>query len=329
MVKINKTETVFYTYYQQICLSVFDIMRKDLLAYLALAAVCIIWGTTYLALRIAVSHFPPFLFSGIRQSIAGLILLIFMLTLGKQKLPSASILWQQAFAGFLMMTIGNGLVAWGEMYIPSGIAAILCSLMPIWVIIINISIDKGERPTLPIIAGTLLGLLGIVLIFGNNLSDLTNSQYLTGIGMTLIATAGWAGGSVWIKKQHINTNPFVNAGLQMFFGGLFMLLLSPLTDDLSNVHWSPEAMYAMLYLIIFGSLVAYTCYAYAIRKLPMTIVSMYAYINPMVAVLLGWMVLDEVLNLRIVIAMLITIAGIYLVNRGYQLKNLWKAQFSK
>jgi drug/metabolite transporter (DMT)-like permease len=304
-------------------------MRKDLLAYMALAAVCLIWGTTYLALRIAVTHFPPFLFSGIRQTTAGLILLAFMLTLGKQKLPSTSILWQQAIAGFLMMTIGNGLVAWAEMHIPSGIAAILCSLMPIWVILINVSIDKGEKPTLPILAGTVLGLLGIVLIFGNDLSELTNGNYLMGIGMTLLATAGWASGSVWIKKQHINTNPFVNAGLQMFFGGLFMLILSPLADDLSNVHWSSEAFYAMLYLIVFGSLIAYTCYAYAIRKLPMTIVSMYAYINPLVAVLLGWLILDEVLNLRIGIAMLITITGIYLVNRGYQLKNLWKAQFSK
>ena len=304
-------------------------MKKDLLAYLALAAVCIIWGTTYLALRIAVTHFPPFLFSGIRQVVAGIILLGFMLTFGKQKLPNTSVLWQQAIAGFLMMTMGNGLVAWAEMHIPSGIAAILCSLMPIWVIIINISIAKDERPTLSIWAGTLMGLLGIVLIFGNNLTDLGNINYRLGIGMTLLATAGWAVGSVWIKKQHINTNPFVNAGLQMFFGGIFMLLISPMADDLSNVHWSQEALYSMLYLILFGSLVAYTCYSYAIRHLPMTIVSMYAYINPLVAVVLGWLVLDEELNWRIGIAMLITIAGIYLVNRGYQLKNLWKARFSK
>jgi drug/metabolite transporter (DMT)-like permease len=303
--------------------------KNLVLAYVALAAVCIIWGTTYLALRIAVTHFPPFLFSGIRQTIAGLILLIFMLTIGKQKFPSREVLLQQTIGGFLMMTVGNGLVAWAEMHISSGIASILCSLMPVWVIIINIAIDKNERPTLPIMIGVIMGLIGIILIFGNNLSDFSNKQYVTGIIMILLANVGWASGSIWIKKQNSNTNPFMNAGLQMLTGGLLMFPISFAVDDLSNVHWSSEAFYSMLYLIIFGSLVAYTCYSYAIRHLSMTIVSMYAYINPLVAVVLGWLLLDEVLNTRIVVAMFITVAGIYVVNKGYQLRTLWKTQVSK
>lgn len=304
-------------------------MKKDLLAYLALAAVCLIWGTTYLALRIAVTHFPPFLFSGIRQVAAGLILLVIMLTIGKQKIPTKEVMWQQAFGGFLMMTLGNGLVAWSEMHIPSSIAAIICSIMPIWVIVINLYASKEDKPNLPIIAGVILGLTGIVMIFGQNLSELGNSQYLLGIFMIILANISWAGGSVWMKQRNLNTNPFMMAALQMLFGGLFMFPISFAIDDLSNVSWSPEAVYSLIYLIFFGSLIAYTCYTYAIRKLPMTIVSMYAYINPLVAVVLGWLVLDEMLNSRIVIAMLITIAGIYIVNRGYQLRNLWKAQLSK
>jgi len=108
-----------------------------------------------------------------------------------------------------------------------------------------------------------------------------------------------------------------------------MFPASLLFDDLSNVSWSPEAGWSMLYLIVFGSIIAYACYSYALRKLPMTIVSMYAYINPLVAVLLGWMVLDEKLTVRMGIAIIITVAGIYIVNRGYQVRNLWKAQFSK
>ncbi|MCI0751485.1 MAG: EamA family transporter [Flammeovirgaceae bacterium] len=303
--------------------------RSLIIAYLALAAVCLIWGTTYLALRIAVTHFPPFLFSGIRQVAAGLILLIFMLTLGKQKLPSRHAMLQQAFGGFLMMTLGNGFVAWGEMYIPSGIAAIICSLMPIWVILINLTVNKDERPTVPIIIGVALGMLGIIMIFGEHLSDFSNTQYLMGIAMTFLATISWASGSVWIKKRNLQSNPFMNAGLQMFFGGLFMLPCSLLVDDLTNIQWTSEAVYSMLYLIVFGSLAAYTCYSYALRKLPMTIVSMYAYINPLVAVVLGWMVLDEKLNIRIISAILITVAGIYIVNKGYQLRDLWRAQFSE
>ena len=108
-----------------------------------------------------------------------------------------------------------------------------------------------------------------------------------------------------------------------------MLPASLVFDDLSNVNWSPEAGWSMLYLIVFGSIIAYACYSYALRKLPMTIVSMYAYINPLVAVLLGWLILDEQLTVRMGIAIVITVAGIYIVNRGYQLRNLWKAQFSK
>jgi drug/metabolite transporter (DMT)-like permease len=121
----------------------------------------------------------------------------------------------------------------------------------------------------------------------------------------------------------------MNAGLQMFFGGLFVLPMSLAFDDLTAVTWSAEAVYSLLYLIVFGSVIAYTCYSYSLRKLPMTIVSLYAYVNPLVAVVLGWLVLNEKLNMQIGIAILITVAGIYIVNRGYQLRDLWKAQFSR
>ena len=121
----------------------------------------------------------------------------------------------------------------------------------------------------------------------------------------------------------------MNAGLQMFFGGLWCFPLSLMFDDLSSVHWSAEAAYAMVYLIIFGSIVAYASYSYALRKLPMTIVSLYAYVNPLVAVLLGALVLDEKFNLKILAAFLLTVGGIYVVNKGYQLRNEWKAQFTR
>lgn len=303
--------------------------RKIYFAYLALAAVCVIWGTTYLALRIAVLHFPPFLFTAIRQTTAGLLLLGFMLTIGKAKLPGRDMLVRQAIGGFFMLSLGNGLVAWAEMHIPSGVAAIICSLMPVMVILINVMIDRDERPTVPIIMGLAIGLIGIIMIFGEHMEDFSRTQYSIGILLTFAAVISWAGGSIWIKKKNLESNPFVNAGLQMFFGGLWLLPLSLLFDDLTNVSWSAEAAWSMLYLIIFGSIVAYASYSYALRKLPMTIVSLYAYVNPLVAVLLGWLVLDEKLNTKIIVAFVLTVAGIYIVNRGYQLRNAWKAQFSR
>lgn len=303
--------------------------RNSYLPYLALAAVCLIWGTTYLALRIAVLHFPPFLFSAIRQTIAGLILAGSVLAFMKIKFPSKQHLIRQAIGGFFLMTLGNGLVAWGEVHIPSSIAAIICSLMPLMVILINLSINRDEKPNLPIAIGVALGLVGIVMIFGEHLNEFSTPGYTLGIISIFGAVISWAAGSIWIKKHNADSNPFLNAGLQMLFGGLFMLPASLVFDDLSNVSWSPEAGWSMLYLIVFGSIIAYACYSYALRKLPMTIVSMYAYINPLVAVLLGWLILDEQLTVRMGIAIVITVAGIYIVNRGYQLRTLWKAQFSK
>lgn len=303
--------------------------RNTLFAYLALAAVCIIWGTTYLAIRIGVMDFPAFLFSGIRQIIAGIILSAFMLTVGKVKWPSNKELLIQAIGGFFMITLGNGFVGYGEVYVSSGLAAIICSMMPIWVILINLKVSEDEKPTVPVIVGLIIGLSGILLIFREHLGEFSNPVYTVGIVMIFIANLGWAGGSVWMKRKNQHSNAFLNAGLQMFFGGVFMLPASLAFDDYTNIVWTTDVLYSLIYLILMGSVVAYACYSYAIKKLPMTIVSMYAYINPLVAVLLGWLVLDEKLNLIIGVAMIITIAGIYIVNRGYQLRNLWRAQLSK
>ncbi len=302
--------------------------RQSLIPYFALAAVCIIWGTTYLALRIAVLHFPPFLFTAIRQTTAGILLLGFMLIFGKAQWPSKDHIWRQAIGGFFMISMGNGLVAWAEMHIPSGVAAIICSLMPVLVILINLTTNRDERPTIPIILGVILGFTGIILIFSEHIAEFSKTEYIIGIVFTFSAVLAWAGGSIWIKKKNIESNPFVNAGLQMFFGGFLLFPISLGFDDLSNISWTGEVVYSFLYLIIFGSLIAYASYAYALRKLPMTIVSLYAYVNPLVAVILGWVVLQEKLNTKIWIAMMLTIAGIYIVNKGYLLRNPWKAQLS-
>lgn len=330
MVKINKTETVLCTYNREICdknwnkMSIGSIWK----AYLALAVVCIAWGTTYLALRIGVMEFPPFLFSALRQIIAGIILLTAMFWVVKKEVPSKAVLINQAVAGFFMITVGNGLVGWAEMFVPSGIAAIICSMVPIWVIVINLIVAKDEKPNFPIIMGLGVGLSGIILIFGQNLSEITASAYMIGILAIVIANLGWAGGSIWMKKKNQQSDPFVNAGLQMTFGGLLLLPVSLGFDNYEAIHFSSNVVWSLLYLIVFGSVAAYACYSYAIKKLPVTIVTLYAYINPIVAILLGWLILDEMLTLRIVIAIGITLAGVYIVNKGYQLRSLWRSALS-
>jgi drug/metabolite transporter (DMT)-like permease len=222
--------------------------------------------------------------------------------------------------GLFMVTLGISMVGWAEVYISSGVAAIVCSMMPIWTILINVLITKDEKPNWLIVLGLAMGLAGIIMIFGEHLSEFSNSNYTKGIALTFAANLCWAIGSIYIKKKNQNSNPFLNAGLQMLFGGLFLIPFSLVLDDYSKIQWNKEVIGSLIYMIMIGSVAAYACYSYAIKKLPMTLVSLYAYINPIVAVILGWLILNEKLNFQIALAIAVTVAGIYLVNRGYQLK---------
>lgn len=303
-------------------------MKKNittLTAYAALAAVCLIWGTTYLAMRMGVQHFPPFLFAVVRQLAAGGLLIAFLLISRKSKVPSWKDVRYQSIAGFFMISMGNGLVAWAEVHIPSGIAAVICSLVPVVVILINLAVNTGERPNVPIVVGAALGLIGISTIFADDLSQFSNTGYLLGIIVTFLAVIAWAGGSIWLKHRKTQTDLLMNVGLQMFSGGVWLIPFSLAFDDLSAVTWSANVALPMVYLIVVGSIIAFSCYLYALRHLPMTIVSLYAYVNPIIAVILGWLILDEKLNATMGIAILITIAGIYIVNRGHQLRDQWRA----
>jgi drug/metabolite transporter (DMT)-like permease len=305
--------------------------KNSWLAYTALAVVCVLWGTTFLGIRIGVMDIPPFLFAALRLSIAGLLLTLIVRYGMKVKFPSKNVILVQAIAGFLLFTLGNGLIGVAELYISSGITAIVCAMIPIWVTLINLGTSDDERPTLPVFLGLAIGLSGIVLMFGDNVNDFSNPGYVWSIVLIFVANMGWSFGSVWIKRKNAgtNNNTFMNAGLQMLFGGLFLSIGSLIFDDYSTLRWTSSALWALGYLIIFGSIIAFACFSYALKKLPVTIVSLYAYINPIVAVLLGTLILGEKFNLRIAVAMLVTVAGIYIVNKGFQLRDLWRAQFSR
>lgn len=294
------------------------VKKETLLAYFCLAGICLIWGTTFLVMRIGVMHFPPFLFAAIRQVTAGLLLCSFILLIRNEKFPSFNALRIQAFRGFLMITCGNGLVSWAEVFVPSGLAAIICSTMPVMVILINLSVNRSELPNWIIGIGVVTGLSGILLVFSEFLSDFANPNYRMGIILIFLATITWAVGSILTKRTIQNSNPFLNAGLQMFFGGLFCIPFSAGFDNLQDVVWTSEVVFALSYLILIGSVTAFSMYAYTLSKLPITIASLYSYVNPLVAVVLGWFVLEEKLNLKIGIAFLVTVTGIYLVNYGYQ-----------
>ena len=286
-------------------------------AYVAFACVAFFWGTTYLAIRVGVKTVPPMYLAGLRQLIAGLILCL-PFFIKRSALPTKAELKRSIISGILMIVVGNGLVTWAEKYITSGLAAMLCSFTPFWVVGINRMTGKEESISKKIFLGMCLGLIGIIVIFYDNLKEFGEPAYLLGIIGILIANAGWGAGTVYIKKKPTSLNPLYAAGLQLTSAGIILTVLSFIFEKDQTLNFETDALLSLLYLIIFGSVVAYGAYLYALAKLPSHLVSMYAYINPVVAVLLGWLMLDEVINLQMMFAFTLILLSVYLVNKQQQ-----------
>lgn len=283
-------------------------------AYLSLA-----WGTTYLAIRIAVMHYPAFLFAGFRQVIGGFLLGVIALALYRKADLSRKMILHNMFVGFLLITVGNGIVAYAEKTVPSGVAALICCLMPLNAVVLNLLIHKNETLNTKIVAGLVLAITGVGLIFRDNLSDLINPSYLWGMIAIYVGTLAWAYGSIRNRYREAKSNPLFNSALQLLFGGMFLLILSPVVDSYENFEpFQPDAMKAMAYLIIVGSLLAYSLYMYAFKILPVGVVTLYAYINPLVAVILGYFILDERLTWFTALSFVTIVSGVYLVNTGYR-----------
>lgn len=297
-------------------------MSPRTLAYLAYIFIALAWGTTYLAIRIGVEHYPAFLFAGVRQLIAGLLLLLLGAALSRPGKTSWSQVREHMIIGFLLITVGNGLVTWAEKYVPSGVAALLCSLMPLFAVLLNLFSGKGKKANHWVFLGLGLGVLGLAILFQDNLADLARPEYRLGMIAIIAATAAWAWGSIRSKTSPTVRSPLFSAGIQLSFGGIFLLMASPLVDQYDGIWtWNEQAiraLWALLYLIVVGSLLAYSAYLYALRVLEVGWVSTYAYINPLVALVLGFLLAEERLTAYTVLASVTLLSGVYLVNYGYR-----------
>lgn len=290
-------------------------------AYLALITICIVWGTTYLAMLIGVAGFPAFLFCGLRHFIAGLLIWLSLPFLKRKVQLTSKDIIHQVIPGVLMLALGNGTIGWAEKYIPSGLAALIVSIMPVYVVLINLLIGKSKG-TLngKIILGLFLGCVGIVLIFKDNLSDLTDTKYLLGVLVTFAASLSWAAGTIYMKHNTTSNDSYVNTAVQLTSGGVALLLASPFLDDLSQLNnITTNSLWALAYLIVFGSVLSYLCYIYAVKHLPVGLVSIYAYVNPLIAVSLGFLLNDEKVTWITAIAFVTTLSGVFWINRGYKI----------
>lgn len=290
-------------------------MNNNFKGYAAWIAVCIVWGTTYLAIRIGVAHIPPMLFAGIRWIVAGLIF-ISILLLTNKKFPPFRDLKHIAVMGLLMLGFGNGLVVVGEQFISSGLAALLITTVPFWIVGFDSIASKKSKVNKFIISGLLIGLIGVSTIFGDNWNDLFNSDYLIGVLSILGAVVAWSLGSVYSKHKKINAHPLMSAAVQMLVAGVAQTTLGLILGEYGRTNITTEGIYSLAYLIVFGSIVGYGSYIYAIEHLPLSLVSTYAYINPIIAVFLGWLVLDEKLNFYMLLAAVLIIVGVMLVKKG-------------
>ena len=298
-------------------------MPQKTKAYLALLFVCIAWGTTYLAIKVGVTHYPSFLFAGIRQVAAGVIIMGIAFLFNRQVQLTSSNIKHNMLVGFLMITVGNGLVSWAEQYVPSGVAALICAMMPLFAVMINLMGSDRERINPLIVIGMILGFGGVAINFKDNISDLGKTSYIGGIIALLCATSCWALGSIVNKRRTQQVNPSFNAGMQLFFGGAFLLCISPFVDNYNKANFgNMDAFWALMYLIVVGSVIAYTVYMFALKELPVGLVMIYAYVNPLVAVVLGYWWLKEPITLYTALSFISILLGVYLVNRGYKREHL-------
>lgn len=287
-------------------------------ALFALAWVSFFWGTTWLASKEAVRGVPALQIIAIRQLIAAALYIAFFM-IKKHTWPKGKQWVVILVLSFLNFMVSNALSTWGIKYIPSGLGAIMGAIFPLWLVIITMV--SGKRLPKQAMLGLLLGFGGVCIIFYEHLKDFLNPDFTFGILLSLIATISWAFGTLYTKKEAINFNPYFSLGFQMLISGIVILSVSEATGNTVNISEIPaSSWYAIAYLVVIGSVLTFVAYIYSLQRLPTALASIYAYVNPIVAVLLGALILDEKLTAFIAVGGSITIVGVYLVNNSLKKK---------
>jgi drug/metabolite transporter (DMT)-like permease len=293
------------------------------LAYFAWAAVCLIWGTTYLGIRISLESIPPALMGGLRWTVAGSLLALYLVARGRPLPPPSQ--WRGiALLGFLLLGLGNGGVVFAEQWVPSGLAAVMVATSPFWMATVESLWPDGERLQRRVLVGLVIGFSGIVLLVWPDLTLGTASSrgFLAGVIALQVAAIGWSIGSSYSKRH--GTRPSAAAGgdidgvlgstaYQMLAGGLIMMAAGTLRGEWGQLYFTTRTTTALVYMSTLGAIGGFVAYTYALRHLPVSFVSLYAYINPVIAVALGVLVLHEPFTWRMAIAAALVFAGVAVV----------------
>jgi len=287
-------------------------------ALLALAWVCFFWGTTWLASKQGVKYMPAIQLCAIRQLLGGSVYLIYFI-LTKHPWPKGKQWITILILSVLNFMLSNGLSTWGVQYISSGLGAIIGAIFPLWLVLI--ALFGGDRLPQKAILGMVMGFGGVCIIFYDHLKDFLNADFSKGIILSVIATISWSFGTLYTKKHAANFNPYFSLGLQMLISSMALFTVCNATGNAVGIADIPaKSWWAILYLVVIGSVLTFIAYIYSLQRLPTSLASLYAYINPMVAVLLGALIFHEKLNMYIAIGGAVTIAGVYLVNDTFRKK---------
>ncbi len=298
--------------------------RQIITMILAFAAVYLIWGSTYLGIKYAIQTIPAFLMAGTRFLIAGTILFSLSRFFGEYEKPKL-VHWRTSFiVGSLLLLLGNGGVVVAQHYIPSSTVALLIATEPFWVILIAWFLMKGKRPSMRVAAGILVGFIGVSFLIGGGGFDFSSGNgQLLGIGLIVVSTIGWAFGSLYGLKAPTPKSTLQAAGMQMLAGGSLLMLVSFLKGEwftfniaaVSTVSW-----FALGYLIIFGAVIGFTAYSWLLKNVEPSMASTYAYVNPLVAIVLGWLIAGETLSGKMLIGAGSIVGSVVLITSHHKEK---------
>ncbi len=287
--------------------------------WIALLAVYLVWGSTYLMIRFVVETLPPFLSAGLRFVVSGVILLVWRRLAGDAA-PTLRQWRSAAIVGTLLLLGGNGLVCWAEQTVPSGVAALIIGAVPMFLVIADALRPNGVRPTLRVLVGLVIGFVGIYLLVGPSAISDGMALNMSGVTALLLASLLWAIGSIYSKSADLPNTALMTTGAEMLAGGFALLLVSALSEKwslFSLAQVSLDSWLALVYLIVFGSMIGFASYAWLLQNAPISLVATYAYVNPLVAVFLGNWFAHEPLTPRILSASTIIIGSIIFMNSAH------------
>lgn len=290
-------------------------MFKDPKLFLAIFTVAVVWGTTFLGIRIAVETIPPWFVAGIRQLTAAILVGTILVFSRDLKWIGWKNFRSQIVISFLMLIIANGFTTVAEKNLTSSLASLISATSPLLIFILSIFFGL-QKFTFRGIIGVIMGFSGIILIFKDGLADLLNLEYRIGIIFMFLAIFGWAFGNIFSKKNsHHSQNISLNLFYQFSFAGVVQIIFGFLfSDHIDVATWSSKSIFATLYLAVFGSLIAFFAFHYALKKISPTQISLLSYVNTVIAIFLGWLILDEKISAAFITATALIICGVFITN---------------